>query len=569
MGVVMMMRGWVNIIVAGLAMAWPQVCQADSMNVVINEVLYDPDGSDTGREFVELYNRSDADICLYYYEVATGNGAHSDKWTDEWRGTRADTIRAGGFFVIGEDLVSPAPDFTTALDLQNGPDAVRLVSPASQADVVGWGDHDFGEYYEGAPADLATAGASLGRDPDGRDTGDNSADLAVMPRPSPAGFNHPPLDLAVEKACLSRYADPGHATVQIIAQVANLGTSESGPGAMLRVACSGLGAASAIGTGIPAGARVRTAADLPNPGEGLHAAEVWVEWPADMRPHNDTLMTSVLIWPAPAVINEFMFKPGAGGCEWIEVYNRDGAGVDLSGWTLEDSGGKRRQIAQRGAGLAGGGYLVLAEDAAELAARYPGLPCPVIEVSGGWPTLNDADGSDGYADMIVIRDAFGTCVDSVAYRGVWCAPGTSVERIDPRERSSRAYNWSPHYGSGGGSPGTRNSVSVIVPEPGGWLSLSPMTFSPDGDGADDLLSVSVETQTAAFVRLKVFDIKGRPLKTLLDGDFVEERRLTFWDGSADDGRAAPIGIYVVLLEARPLGGGQALRDKQAVVLVRR
>jgi flagellar hook assembly protein FlgD len=71
------------------------------------------------------------------------------------------------------------------------------------------------------------------------------------------------------------------------------------------------------------------------------------------------------------------------------------------------------------------------------------------------------------------------------------------------------------------------------------------------------------------VRLKIFDINGRPFKTLLDGDIVEERRVTFWDGRVKNGRLAPIGVYIVLMEARPLGGGHVIHTKLPVVLVRR
>jgi hypothetical protein len=563
------MTGWERAIAAVLVLILPHVCFAGSTGVVINEVLYDPDGRDTGREFVELYNNTSADVCLYYYEVSTGNGAYAGRWKSEWQGARADTIRAGGFFVIGEDAVHPAPDFVTALDLQNGPDACKLISPQSDSDVVGWGALDFAEYYEGTPAADSPSGSSLGREPDGHDTGDNAADFSAFSSPSPGDFNHPPYDLAVVKACLSRYSQADHATVQVISRLANLGTDACGAGAHLHLACRGYRDSSRLETDLEPGATRRIAIGMPGVGEGLHNARVWVEYPPDRWPANDTLLTSVLIWPAPVVINEFIFKPGGGECEWIEVLNRSAALVSLEGWTLEDSGGRRRRIAESGPFVAPGGYLLLVEDEEDFMAVYPGPGCPAVRPAGGWPTLNDTDGRRGYADMVVIRDAFGTCVDSVAYGAAWGKPGCSVERIEPRARSAYASNWSPHYGAGGGSPGRSNSVSITFPEPGGCLKIRPSTFSPDGDGTDDLLSVSVDMPAPAVVRLKVFDINGRPFKTLLDGDLVEERRITFWDGTFKDGRPAPIGIYIVLLEAKPLGGGRTIHSKSAVVLVRR
>ncbi len=564
-----MMMGWEKTIATLLLLTLPRVCSAGSTGVVINEVLYDPDGADAGREFIELYNGTGADICLHYHEVATGNGAHAGRWKSEWQGTRADTIRAGGFFVIGEEAVRPAPDFITSLDLQNGPDACRLDSPGSAADVVGWGAHDFAEYYEGSPATGPAAGSSLGRSPDGIDTGDNSADFSPFPAPSPGDFNHPPFDLAVTRACLSRYAQPGHAALQVISNIANVGGSSCGAGAWVHLACCGCRDSSRLDADIEPGAYRRIAVDIPNVGEGLHGARLWQTHPLDRWHHNDTLATSILIWPAPVVVNEFIFKPASGGCEWVEVLNRSASFVSLEGWTLEDSGGKRRQLAEAGPLLAPGGYLLLVEDEDDFLAAYPGAGCAALKPAGGWPTLNDTEGPRGYADMVVLRDAFGTRVDSVAYSAAWGKPGRSVERIDSQAKSERASNWSPHYGSSPASPGRPNSVSVTFSEPGGYLKIRPGTFSPDGDGADDLLSVSVEMPAPAVVRLKVFDINGRPFKTLLDGDLVEERRITFWDGSVKDGRPAPIGVYIVLLEASPTGGGRTIHSKMPVVLVRR
>jgi hypothetical protein len=564
-----MMMGWEKAVMVALLVVLPQVCLSGSLSVVVNEVLYDPEGKDTGKEFIELYNRGDEDLCLYYYEVSTGNGAYEAAWKSEWQGSSGDTIRTGGFFVIGEEDVLPVPDHVTSLDLQNGPDACRLISPESEVDAVGWGPHAFAEYYENLPAPGSGSGASLGRDPDGRDTGDNSADFVAFSLPTPGDYNHPPHDLAVESAFLSRYSQPDHDLIQIIARIRNCGTSICGEEGSVHAACVGHEGSTRIGAGIAPGASDRVAVEVPNAGPGLHELLVWLSSPADRRHGNDSLETSILIWPGPGVVNEFMFKPSAGGCEWIEILNMGDDLLNLGGWTLEDSGGRARLVSAADCYVAPGGYVVLVEDEADFMSDYPECVCTALRPSGGWPTLNDTDGREGRADLIVIRDSFGTRVDSVAYSAAWGEPGRSVERINPRAPSTYASNWSPHYGRGGGSPGRSNSVSVTFPEPGGFLKLRPGTFSPDGDGRDDLLSVSVEVPAPAIVRLKVFDINGRPLTTLIDGELVEERRITFWDGSVNGGRFAPIGVYVVLMEAKPVEGGSTLRSRLPVVLVRR
>ncbi len=95
-------------------------------HVVISEVLYDASGVDAGKEWIELYNPTNSDINLDGYAIESGNGANPDDWTSEWVGTASDIIPAHGFFLIGESDVVPKPDYITTLDLQNGPDGVRL-----------------------------------------------------------------------------------------------------------------------------------------------------------------------------------------------------------------------------------------------------------------------------------------------------------------------------------------------------------------------------------------------------------------------------------------------------------
>jgi hypothetical protein len=566
---------WVGSVVVGFMRAvlfvllFVEPSQGDAQ-VVINEVLYDPDGADGGYEFVELFNGGEGPACLDGWRLETGNGSYENRWRADWEGSWGDTIWPKGFFLIGEEGVVPAPDAVAGLDLQNGPDACRLVDPYGGSDVVGWGDLVFMEYYEGEPAEDAASGSSIGRDPDGRDSDLNKADFRVLASASPGDYNHPPRDLMVQSLGLSRYTPSTCAELDLVCSLLNAGTEACGMGATLVAEAGGFCDSALIRADLEPGANTRVVTRLPNPGPGIHQAVAWHAYEHDRWTLNDTVRTSIVVPPPPVVVNEIMFRPEGQDCEWIELLNRSDSAVNLTGWTLEDSRGEGEPLAVGELDVSAGAFLVLVEDRGVFKARHPDVALDLYREPGGaWPTLNDVDGPLGYADAIAIRDACGTMVDSVVYGRNWTPPGKSVERIDPAGASTSPANWSPHFGENPSSAGSANSVSFHLPPAGSVLTLSPQTFSPDGDGRDDVVAVAVALPGPGLVRLSVFDINGRLVKRLVDGEVVDSGRVTFWDGTRNDSSDAATGIYLLLFEARMRESDESFRDKLPVVLLRR
>src|SRR5580700_10683565 len=86
-----------------------------SAQVIVNEVMYNPEGSDTGREWIELYNAGQSDVTM-----VGGSGKGSWRISDGSNHTLTDpaspasggasgtgrgslTIPAGGYLVIASD----------------------------------------------------------------------------------------------------------------------------------------------------------------------------------------------------------------------------------------------------------------------------------------------------------------------------------------------------------------------------------------------------------------------------------------------------------------------------------
>ncbi len=120
--------------------------------------------------------------------------------------------------------------------------------------------------------------------------------------------------------------------------------------------------------------------------------------------------------------------------EWIELYNNSGSTIDLSGWKFDD--GVDFEFAP-GTSLGAGEYLVVARNAAALAAKYPG-----IAIAGQYDgRLSNA------GERIQLVDAVGNLADEVTYYegGAWDnradGGGSSLELRDPDADNANGQAW--------------------------------------------------------------------------------------------------------------------------------
>jgi len=63
------------------------------------------------------------------------------------------------------------------------------------------------------------------------------------------------------------------------------------------------------------------------------------------------------------------------------------------------------------------------------------------------------------------------------------------------------------------------------------------------------------------VQLTIYDLKGRRIRALVDGELTEGRHVRGWDGRDQQGRAQPGGIYLVVLNA----GGETFRSRLTLI----
>ncbi len=105
-----------------------------------------------------------------------------------------------------------------------------------------------------------------------------------------------------------------------------------------------------------------------------------------------------------------------------------------------------------------------------------------------------------------------------------------------------------------GCGNTGTDESEVVPAATRLLPAAPSPFRTR-------TTVSFDLAHAGFVRLRIYDVSGRLLRTLAEGWFSAARHRIAWDGCDASGRPVPAGVCFARLEA----DGRSLSDRILVL----
>lgn len=218
-------------------------------------------------------------------------------------------------------------------------------------------------------------------------------------------------------------------------------------------------------------------------------------WSASTEPYTTLQGGTIKATPGTAcylssdniMITEIMYNPIDGGndsLEYIEVYNKGGAAVNVKDWYF--SSGIAYTFSD--VSIAAGGYYVIAREPMSMYLTF-GISCPAW--TSGY--LDDA------GEAIVLKDAIGQVKDSVFYlpTAPWpTAPdngGPSLTFCNPALDNSIPENWSastnqaavngigqPIYGTPGGAC-----------QSGAQLVISEIMYNPPESGTDSLEFVEI------------------------------------------------------------------------------
>jgi lamin tail-like protein/flagellar hook capping protein FlgD len=545
------------------------VASSARADLVLNEVLYDPDGADEGQEFVELWNADSLAAPLDGLALETSDGARPGTWTVVWRASASEVAGPRSPFLI------PAERLLAAL--QNGPDAIRLTRSGVVLDVLGYGELSDPGQYEGAPAPDAPSGASVARFMDGVDTRVNRDDWGAAGEPTPGVANHPDTRLRFGRAkprLSPSVCWPGQPFL------ARTSVRNSGrlplAGLRWRVACefeaggSWMPGAAAPGVDLAPGESASVSLSLAGPAPGPHRVRLRLESTVG---EDAALSDTVAAWlrsvASPVVLSEIAFR-NTGSGEWVEIWAREPV-EDVGTFTLADHASTPGTI-DRGPSprpLATGEYLVVAQDPAALRSRY-GLPdSVVVGVIGGWPSLNDGAPPGGTADVVTVALADGVPVDAMSYTGDVTVRDGSLERLSFDLPSGDPGSWSECVDGNGATPGRPNSLhapGVSSSEGRALLVAGSRVLSVRDREFVPIVFRATDAARGRRLTVRVHDLLGRPVRTLTEGQRLATDAAFVWDGHDDAGVQAPAGLYVVRAEALPEDGVAPLRSSLSIAV---
>lgn len=275
-------------------------------------------------------------------------------------------------------------------------------------------------------------------------------------------------------------------------------------------------------------------------------------------------LPNVYAFASPVVLNEIQFHPSfvppAGDCrrrcsdaqQWIELWNRSGAEVDLGGWSLTKGVSFEFPAGTR---VPAGGAIVVAASVDEFRRLYPG----VSRVVGDW-----SGRLSHRSESINLRDALGNRVDHVKYgdggprndvepedgvddgtfRGSpWPTEadgtGRTLERIHPDLDGRSGMAWRASVANGG-TPGAQNSVFRSRPGPAIRAVRHEPAVPSSADGVLVTCRVSVVRGTVTAVldwAVEDGTLKSAPLRD---------------DGTAPDAVAGD-GVFSARIPPQPDG----------------
>jgi hypothetical protein len=276
------------------------------------------------------------------------------------------------------------------------------------------------------------------------------------------------------------------------------------------------------------------------------------------------------------LINEIMFDPQEGYPAYVELYvpgDRFYDLQDLSIHLVEEGGSPDvpHALASHSRLVVPGQYLVVTPSVQQIEDVYQ------LAVSGCWVEVEEVRGIKRSSGTVYLTDRAGNMVDMATYNEHMHMEllddprGISLERISPERPGMDPGNWhSAASVEGYATPGRENSQRPLSGDQEELVKVRPEVFSPDNDGYNDLLTITISTGSQDWViGIFITDLQGNRIRILANNDLAGPSVTYTWDGQGEGGTVLPMDFYVVHIRGyHPVNGERWVR-RRAVGLVYR
>jgi hypothetical protein len=164
--------------------------------------------------------------------------------------------------------------------------------------------------------------------------------------------------------------------------------------------------------------------------------------------------------------------------------------------------------------------------------------------------------ADDAGTVIIARKDDLTVIEKVYYSEKMHYPllattdGVSLERVNPALPPEMLTNWQSAASTAGyATPGYRNSHWIIEEGTISEINIEPGIFSPDNDGRDDLLTITISGHDPGYaLNMTIFNAEGRLIRQLANNVLAGSENIFIWNGIDDKGCKTRLGFYVLLAE---------------------
>jgi flagellar hook assembly protein FlgD/fibronectin type 3 domain-containing protein len=552
---------------SNIASAAPQSQPSADTKVIINEIMFDPIGSEPANEWVEVLNLSAETVSLAGWRLTDGEGTYTFP--------SGAGIGPGAFLVLGHsasaaggqiDLVYGDSTAGT-LSLANTGDQVILTDAAGNvADSVDYLASWAGEVGQSTDGNRSLERKSPGLPSNDFRTWGRSAIETGTPRAPnsvdtvPPTLVHGARPASLEGHDLVVHAYVSDATSPTILSHTTLywraaGTTPYTPVTMVKIQT--------------AHSYVIPADSVPSSG-----VEYYIEAEDDAnnlaRVGTETAPFAVprIADDRPRVrISEIMYDPGSLSDpqgEWVELVNLDDVPVDISGWTYTDSQSPAAQEGRftipQGTVIPAGGLFVLAHSASAAGGQWN-----LLYGDSTQGTINFLNSYAIISDQVILLDQAGVVVDEANYSSQWGANnGTNpadltLERVNYDSSANLQTSWRVSSANGG-SPGVTNDA--------GFATITFIENTMINPNLEQNAAIVIRLDQAATVSLYLEDTAGTRIRTLLDSATrMAGTETVIWDGRNTGGLIAWGVAQVVLVAADASGRVSVDRNDNRVGLV--